>query len=666
MLLQWFKSARKSEKSATPLANRAGYFAPQSARELLASEQRQHLLGQIWEQTSIPKDLYARLYLAPLHRYAECVQLLPASESHHHSYPGGMLDHGLELMLYALRLRQSYLLPPGAPPEEQAKQSDAWTAGSALGALLHDIGKIAVDIQVETADGKHWHPWQDNLNQLNKPYRFRYQQGRDYHLHNAAAGLLYAKLLGQEVMNWLSQTPLLWGGLLYLLAGDYERAGVLGEIVSKADRMSTALNVGANPQKALQAPAKSLQNHLLRGLKHLLTDEAERIKLNQKGAAGWLTQEGLWLVSKVVSDRLRAFLLNEGVDGVPTKNSALFDELQSHRLIEANPQNQAIWKATVTENDWVQTFTFLKVKPSLIWGSSEYPPVFTGTVAVVSEQETEDESLVPLMPVDKPQAILGAAEAAAITKAAAATSNAFTPPITNEAIPVPATQGKRKTDTEKTPPSDEGIDDLLALFDDTAAAANSPVGILPNSEQDALSTTRTTIDPALNSHATSSRPPQLTPPSASVQAPDNNRLKFTETPDRKALGEAFLHWLKQRIAAHKLLINDSAALIHLVDSKVLLVSPKLFERFCQEQQGLDRLKPEEETATWRWVQKSFEALRLHYKHPDTDLNIWVCQVKGPRKQGIVKGYLIEASVLFDNPPPDNPFISLPAGAAETV
>jgi len=664
MLLQWFKFARPSKKSAAPSANSAGYFAPQSARELLASEQRQHLLGQIWEQTSIPKDLYARLYLAPLHRYAECVQLLPASESHHHSYPGGMLDHGLELMLYALRLRQSYLLPPGAPPEEQAKQSDAWTAGSALGALLHDIGKIAVDIQVETANGKLWHPWQDNLNQLNKPYRFRYQQGRDYHLHNAAAGLLYAKLFGQEVMDWLSQTPLLWGSLLYLLAGDYERAGVLGEIVSKADRMSTALNVGANPQKALQAPPKSLQNQLLRGLKHLLTDEAERIKLNQEGAAGWLTQEGLWLVSKVVSDRLRAFLLTEGVDGVPTKNSALFDELQSHRLIEANGKNQAIWKATVTEGDWVQTFTFLKVKPSLIWGGREYPPVFAGTVAVACEQEAEGERAAPPKPTDKPQAILGGTQATAVTKMAVPViRNTPAPRIVNDA---PAVQGKPCANIEEKTPNDEGIDDLLALFEESTAAANSPVGIPPNSGQDALSTTRTTIGSAPNSHATSNPPPQLTPPSTFVQAPDNHHLRFTETPDRKALGEAFLHWLKQRIAAHKLLINHSAALIHLVDGKVLLVSPKLFERFCHEQPDLDRLKPKEELHTWRWVQKSFEALRCHYKHPDTDLNIWACPVKGPRKQGIVKGYLIEASVLFDNPPPDNPFISLPAGAAETV
>lgn len=38
----------------------------------------------------------------------------------HHSYPGGMLDQGLEIVVYGLKLRQSRLLPIGAPPENQA------------------------------------------------------------------------------------------------------------------------------------------------------------------------------------------------------------------------------------------------------------------------------------------------------------------------------------------------------------------------------------------------------------------------------------------------------------------------------------------------------------------------------------------------------------------
>ncbi len=63
-----------------------------------------------------------------------------------------MLDHGLEIVAYALKLRQSHLLPAGAPPEEQAQQAEAWTAACAYAALLHDIGKVAVDLHVEPAE----------------------------------------------------------------------------------------------------------------------------------------------------------------------------------------------------------------------------------------------------------------------------------------------------------------------------------------------------------------------------------------------------------------------------------------------------------------------------------------------------------------------------------
>jgi len=50
-----------------------------------------------------------------------------------------MLDQGLEVVAYALKLRQSHLLPAGAAPEAQASQAEARTAGVAYAALLHDI-----------------------------------------------------------------------------------------------------------------------------------------------------------------------------------------------------------------------------------------------------------------------------------------------------------------------------------------------------------------------------------------------------------------------------------------------------------------------------------------------------------------------------------------------
>ncbi|WP_409260006.1 MobH family relaxase [Pseudomonas sp. KCJK8806] len=368
----WFKPQKGLPEETTPAAE--GFHQPLSAESLLAVSHRKRLLERIWQYTALSQLQFEQLYLEPIRRYATYVQQLPASESHHHAYPGGMLDHGLELVACSLKLRQSYLLPSGAAPEDQAAQADAWSAAITYGALLHDVGKIAVDLQVEYQNGERWHPWHGPLNQ---PYRFRYHPDRNYQLHGAAAGLLYTQILTPALLDWLSSYHPLWGHLLCLLADHYEQAGTLGELVLQADRVSTAQNIGANPTKALQAPKHSLQHHLLMGLRHLIKNE---FKLNQPGAAGWLTEDHLWLVSKTTTDKLRAYLLAQSVDGIPSSNIALFDELQSHGLVDATGEGKAVWSAAVTDGDWQHRFTFLRLRPGLIWADEPRPDYFSGTV----------------------------------------------------------------------------------------------------------------------------------------------------------------------------------------------------------------------------------------------------------------------------------------------
>nr|WP_239684623.1 MobH family relaxase [Xanthomonas arboricola] len=362
-----------------------GLTRPETAASLLTTPRRQKLLEHIWQRTSLSRQQFDTLYRTPLEHYAALVQQFPASESHHHAYHGGMLDHGLEIVAYALKLRQSYLLPAGATPEDQAAQAEAWTAATAYAALLHDIGKIAVDLHVEQADGSVWHPWHGPLKQ---PYRFRYREDREYRLHSAATGLLYHQVIDRFILDWLSGFPSLWAALLYIMAGQYEHAGVLGELVIKADRSSVAQELGGDPAKAMAAPKHALQRKLLDGLRYLLKEE---LKLNQPQASdGWLTHDALWLVSKTVSDKLRAHLLSQGIDGIPANNSAVFNVLQEHSMLQPAPDGKAIWRATVTSSSgWSHAFTLLRLAPALIWEAGERPAAYTGTVLVEAGQDAE-------------------------------------------------------------------------------------------------------------------------------------------------------------------------------------------------------------------------------------------------------------------------------------
>jgi hypothetical protein len=129
---------------------------------------------------------------------------------------------------------------------------------------------------------------------------------------------------------------------------------------------------------------------LISGLRHLVQHE---LKLNQPGAAGWLTQDALWLVSKTVTDKLRAYLLSQSIEGIPSSNLAVFDELQSHGLVESTPEGKAIWTALVAQGNWQQSFTFLRLQPTLIWGNEDRPEAFSGTVSVAADDHPTNASV---------------------------------------------------------------------------------------------------------------------------------------------------------------------------------------------------------------------------------------------------------------------------------
>jgi integrating conjugative element relaxase (TIGR03760 family) len=597
---------------ATPQVEKTpgGFLLSERASDLLATPRRQALLENIWQRASLSRQQFVSLYRVPLERYAELVQQLPASENHHHAHLGGMLDHGLEIVAYALKIRQSYLLPIGAPPESQSAQAEAWTAAAAYGALLHDIGKIAVDLHVEYQCGKAWHPWHGPIR---NPYRFRYTKGRDYQLHGAAAALLYSQILSGEILDWLCGFPEAWSQLIYVLAGQYEKAGILGEIVIKADQASVAQELGGNPSRALAAPKQSLQRQLADGLRHLVRD---KFKLNQPDGPsdGWLADDALWLVSKPIADQLRAFLLAQGLEGVPSSNAPFFNMLQDQGVIQTNAQDKAIWKIAIDNGTgWKNSFTVLKLSPALIWTDpKDRPSPYAGTVTVEAGDGNDGVEATAQPSQQKPSGEARPADTPLPPSVTPATS----PSISD---------------------SDE-IASLLSLLDSVTAPQPLPELPAPAS----LPSDETQLHEAS----------PTAPPDAIAYVPG----PMPEEPGD--LGATFVDWLRAGLVSRRIIINDTKALVHTVDATAMLVTPGIFKRFVQEFPALEAQATLKKIHAWQLVQRAFEKQKLHRK-TEKGLNIWTCKVAGPRSTKQLKGYLLKDPLtVFVDVPFDNPSLNI--------
>lgn len=388
-----FKRFFNAFKSAAPAQNSLpsdesisvdGWFLPQSAKKLLYTPFRQQHLKTIWQNVSMSPDMFDKLYQKPIEKYAEMVQLLPASESHHHSHIGGMLDHGLEVIAIATKLRQNYVLPQNVAPEEQARQRDVWTAVIIYAALLHDIGKIAVDIEVQLKNNTRWFPWQGIPQDA---YKFRYIKERDYNLHPVLGGLLAKYLLPKEALDWIAPFKQAFSSLMYFISNHTDKAGILSEIIQKADQVSVTIALGGDPAKLAEKPQISFAKQLHIALRHVVNNF--KLNASQGGSDGWLTNEGLWLMSKTTADSIRAYLISQGIS-TPSQNGKLFDELQAHHLIEKTEQEMAIWNGKpISNSGWspAKPFTLLKVSPNVIWENIDNrPPLFDGKLVLENDQ----------------------------------------------------------------------------------------------------------------------------------------------------------------------------------------------------------------------------------------------------------------------------------------
>ena len=339
-----------------------GWLRVLSSEQLLASLRASDALEALWRQSHLAQPVWQRDLLPAIHRHAEFVQLMPASESHHHAHVGGLLAHTLEMTLAAVTWRNGHLLPAGATIEQIDEERDVWTYVVFFATLLHDIAKPLTDLRVQWRAAQmpeplRWTPVAGSLVQLTHGRRdaeylveFTPKSLRDYGAHSRLAVTLLGQIAPPSALSFMARTPQAMEVLVHYLSG-LDKTSLVARIVSRADQASTqkALLNGSRArfETATSVPLIEL---LMNALKSMLRS-GTALPLNRSGAAGWVHDGSVWLVAKRVADGVRAWIRQHAPDeSIPgdNKNDRLFDTWQEYGCIQPNPHTgQAVWYVVV-------------------------------------------------------------------------------------------------------------------------------------------------------------------------------------------------------------------------------------------------------------------------------------------------------------------------------
>ncbi len=600
-----------------------------SPEQLIDGLQLQGLQEAIRQRSGFTATSFTRDCAPLLHAVADLCQMLPASESHHHAQPGGLLIHLLEVVNHALGIRASYTLPRGVPPEDINKLQHLWTYGVFVAALFHDIGKPMADLQI-TAQAGHrswlWQPLSGSLSEGGaQTYRVAFQVDRDYTRHQKLPVILAQRLIPQPTLQWLSSDPALLQELMAYLGGEHNAKSLIAEIVTRADRESVAHNLRAGSRTRF-ASARTVP--LVERLMHqlcVLLEEGGRLPLNRPGAVGWIYRGEAWFVCKRLVEELRQSFAakSEGksIPG-PDKDERIYDTFQEFGAVITNPLTHgAIWHIRIELETWSADMRVLRFPLEKLYRDpSQYPSAIAGRIVIL-----DSGTAPPPLNTNAAETASGPAQSSAVatpdasefgTESASDTSpagpdavsvpSAAEPASMSAIIPLDTAPIPHASHPETEPaagPSDDPFPQNLSAEDfiDDVESARALQAEIQQQKAAESSDTRRAPMPKM--------PPAEILPPVIPAAPALPPLTQRDEAPPPILALQFMRWLQEGIAQGRLLVNTSQAQVHSVKEGLLLVTPRIFRQFAHE---TDPRAASGEALEYTAVQKAVFKAHWHY------------------------------------------------------
>jgi integrating conjugative element relaxase (TIGR03760 family) len=594
-----------------------------SADQLIEKLKLESLLMQLRRESQSEASNYEGYFRPLIEQYLEFVQLVPASESHHHAQPGGLVVHTLEVAVHVLKLRQQLMLPKGGKPEDIARLRHRWTYAVLVASLLHDVGKPLSDLKISFYSslqdaGNIWNPLSGSLKDCAAKYYivdFLDAKERDYAAHQRMAMVLLPRCVPKAAVQWLAEDSNVMRELTDFLGGGLTQ-GVIVELIKSADTDSVKRNLLTGPRtRFATARTVPLIERMMEALRRMLA-EGGTLPLNRNGAAGWVYKGEIYFVARRLSEEVRNYLKqNESSAGVPgdDKNDRMFDVWQDYGAVVIDETNgRAVWQISIEglagETFKIDRMSVLRFPLATLFDDpAKYPQQFVGILNILREDKSVAAPAIVLANSDVGESTISTnieivdAQVHADRVVIPETQVSKTSPPQRISTPpqVPAMVVKSTALLPKALRGEAADDGYLSDDDDAkqmkaTTAKFSPYSQLSEDTVDAVVIKNVDVPkPALavvKTLDTSRHVEDLpdAPVAAHHPAPTPLRpqtIKAVKEPPELAL--ELLHWLRDGLVSGELVHNVKDGMVHFVDEGLLLVSPKFFRTFAEKKIGKD-------------------------------------------------------------------------------
>jgi hypothetical protein len=286
---------------------------------------------------------------ALLERFRCLVGDLPASENHHHSHPGGLYQHSLEVALRTLEGFAGTTIterrPDGSVDSFQSSRNKPrWQYATFIAALCHDLGKLfEMDLRIgDTRWRPFAEPYLEFVRRNRKSPTLIWKPERQHGDHALLSpALLFRHLLTPDDIDYVGE-PRVKKIITTLVASHDGRddENPVARAVSKADQASVER---AHPAFVAQPDSKA--GWFLRVLQEMIVNG--EINVNMRGAQVFVFEEKAAVVMPAVLNLVREPLRTMHKVTLP-ENTHFYNLLRNSNLVDADAAGMCIRKINAT------------------------------------------------------------------------------------------------------------------------------------------------------------------------------------------------------------------------------------------------------------------------------------------------------------------------------